>query len=41
MAESQPRVLAMFIFVASLIPLGDLFNVYAQVKSKNIPAILI
>jgi hypothetical protein len=34
-------VLAAFLFIASLIPFGDLLNVYAHVRTRNVPALLI
>jgi hypothetical protein len=34
-------VLAAFLFIASLIPLGDLLNVYVHVRTSNIPALMI
>ncbi len=34
-------VLAVFLLVASLIPIGDLLNVYAHVRMKNVPALII
>jgi Domain of unknown function (DUF4267) len=34
-------VLAAFLFIASLIPFGDLLNVYAHVGTKNVPALAI
>lgn len=34
-------VLASFLFVASLIPFGDMLNVWASVKGKNVPALMI
>ena len=35
------RVLAAFIFVASLIPIGDVLNVYANVGASNLTALVI
>ena len=35
------RVLAAFIFVASLIPIGDTLNVYANVGGSNLAALMI
>jgi len=35
------RVLAAFIFVASLIPIGDALNVYANVGANNLMALVI
>lgn len=35
------RVLAAFIFVASLIPIGDALNVYANVRANNVSALMI
>ena len=35
------RVLAAFIFVASLIPIGDALNVYANVGASNSVALVI
>ena len=35
------RVLAAFIFVASLIPIGDALNVYANVGATNLTALVI
>ena len=35
------RVLAAFIFVASLIPIGDALNVYASVGTSNLAALII
>lgn len=35
------RVLAAFIFVASLIPIGDALNVYANVGASNLAALVI
>jgi len=35
------RVLAAFIFVASLIPIGDMLNVYANVGASNLAALMI
>src|SRR5215510_11308530 len=35
------RVLAAFIFVASLIPVGDMLNVYANVGASNLAALMI
>ena len=37
----SPRVLAAFIFVASLIPIGDTLNVYANVGTSNLAALMI
>ena len=34
-------VLAAFLFIASLIPFGDLLNVYVHVKTRNVPALAI
>ncbi|SPF31988.1 conserved membrane hypothetical protein [Candidatus Sulfopaludibacter sp. SbA4] len=34
-------VLAVFLFVASLIPFGDMLNVWASVRRKNVPALVI
>ena len=34
-------VIALFLFIASLIPIGDLLNVYANVRTRNIPALII
>ncbi len=34
-------VLAAFLFIAALIPFGDLLNVYAHVGTRNVPALLI
>jgi hypothetical protein len=34
-------VLAAFLFIASLIPVGDLLNVYAHVRTRNVPALMI
>jgi len=34
-------VLAAFLFIASLIPFGDLLNVYAQVRTRNVAALAI
>lgn len=36
-----PTVLGAFLLIASLIPVGDFLNVYAHVKTRNIPALLI
>lgn len=35
------RVLAAFIFVASLIPIGDALNIYANVGANNVSALMI
>jgi Domain of unknown function (DUF4267) len=35
------RGLAVFIFVASLIPIGDLLNVYTKVGANNVSALMI
>jgi hypothetical protein len=35
------EVLATFLYIAALIPIGDMLNVYAQVRTRNIPALLI
>jgi Domain of unknown function (DUF4267) len=35
------KVSVAFLFIASLIPLGDLLNVYAHVGTKNVPALAI
>lgn len=35
------RVLAAFIFVASLVPIGDALNVYANVGANNVSALMI
>ncbi len=37
----RPEVLAVFLFTASLIPLGDLLNVYAHSTPRNVTAIFI
>jgi Domain of unknown function (DUF4267) len=34
-------VMAAFLFIASLIPIGDLLNVYASAKTRNVPALII
>jgi len=34
-------VMGAFILIAALIPVGDFLNVYANVKTRNIPALLI
>jgi hypothetical protein len=34
-------VLAAFLFIASLIPFGDMLNVYAHVRGRNVPALMI
>jgi hypothetical protein len=34
-------VLAAFLFIASLIPSGDMLNVYANERRKNVPALMI
>jgi hypothetical protein len=34
-------VLAAFLFIASLIPAGDLLNVYAHVRTRNVPVLMI
>jgi hypothetical protein len=34
-------VLAAFLYVASLIPFGDMLNVWASVRGKNVPALMI
>lgn len=34
-------VIAVFLFIASLIPIGDLLNVYANVRTRNVPALMI
>jgi hypothetical protein len=34
-------VMAAFLFIASLIPFGDLINVYAHAKTKNVAALMI
>jgi hypothetical protein len=34
-------VLAAFLFIASLIPFGDMLNVYSHVRRRNLPALLI
>ncbi len=34
-------VLAAFLFIAALIPFGDLLNVYANVKTRNVAALII
>jgi Domain of unknown function (DUF4267) len=34
-------VLAVFLLVASLMTIGDLLNVYAHVRMKNVPALII
>jgi hypothetical protein len=34
------EVLATFLYIAALIPIGDLLNVYAQLRTKNVPALL-
>jgi hypothetical protein len=39
--QVSSAVLAAFLFIASLIPLGDLVNVYAHVRTRNLPALLI
>lgn len=36
-----PSVLAVFLFVASLIPFGDMVNIWASLREKNVPALLI
>jgi hypothetical protein len=35
-----PGVVAAFLFVASLIPFGDMLNVWASVRGKNVPALV-
>jgi Domain of unknown function (DUF4267) len=35
------RVLAAFMFVASLVPIGDMLNVYASVGASNLAALMI
>lgn len=35
------RVLAAFIFVASLVPIGDALNIYANVGANNVSALMI
>lgn len=39
--QVSPVVLAVFIFIASLIPCGDLLNVYAQIRTSNRAALFI
>ncbi len=34
-------VLGTFLLIASLIPVGDFLNVYAHVRTRNVPALLI
>ncbi len=34
-------VLAAFLYIASLIPFGDMFTVYAQMRTKNVAALII
>ena len=34
-------VIAVFLVIASLIPIGDLLNVYANVRTRNVPALII
>jgi hypothetical protein len=34
-------VISAFLLIAALIPFGDMLNVYAQVKTRNVPALLI
>lgn len=40
-SKVDPSVLGTFLLIASLIPAGDFFNVYAHVKTGNVPALLI
>jgi len=35
------EVLAVFLLISSLIPVGDFLNVYAHLKTRNVPALLI
>lgn len=37
----RPEVIAVFILIASLIPLGDLLNVYAHMRGRNPLALFI
>jgi hypothetical protein len=39
--KASSAVLAAFLFIASLIPFGDLLNVYAHVRTKNAMALAI
>ena len=32
--------IAVFLFIASLIPIGDLLNVYANNRTRNVPALI-
>jgi hypothetical protein len=41
MVESQHRRAGRLLFIAALIPLGDLFNVYANVRTRNVAALTI
>lgn len=34
-------VLAVFLFIASLIPFGDFINVYAHARTRNVQALMI
>jgi hypothetical protein len=36
----SPAVLAAFFFIASLIPFGDLINVYVHAKTKSVAALM-
>ncbi len=37
----SPGVVSVFLLIASLIPFGDLLNVYANVGTRNFPALMI
>jgi hypothetical protein len=39
--KASTEVLAAFLFIAALIPFGDLLNVYAHVGTRNVPALAI
>jgi hypothetical protein len=39
--KASSSVLAAFLFIASLIPFGDLLNMYADVRTKNVAALAI
>src|SRR5258706_11266993 len=37
----SPGVLAAFLYIASLIPIGDMLDVYVQIRTKNVAALMI